>query len=190
MKPAAQVRIEKLLESCAKVEHGRRARYMAGCRCLECRAANSRYQAELGRRHAAGDVNPVVSAEPARAHLLALRKLNVGYKAAADAAGVTRGIVLGIATGRRKQCRQSTLNALLAVDAGARSGGALVGAGPTWRLLNELIDRGYTKAWIAQQLGCKMPALQIHKDWITAETAAKVERFYNLLNSGKIRRAS
>jgi len=190
MDPTAQVRIAKLLESCAKVEHGRRARYMAGCRCLQCRAANSRYQSELDRRQTAGDVNPVISAEPARAHLLALRKLNVGYKAAADAAGVTRGIVLGIASGRRKQCRQSTVNALLAVDTGARSGGALVGAGPTWKLLNELIGRGYTRAWLAQQLGAAKPALQIHKDWITAETEAKVERFYTLLNAGKIRRAS
>lgn len=190
MDPAAQVRIEKLKHACANVPHGRRARYMAGCRCLRCRAANSRYQSDLDRRHAAGDTNPLVSAEPARVHLLALRAANVGYKSAADAAGVARTIIGGIVTGRRTQCRKSTLEAILAVDAGARSGGALVAAGPTWNLLNELIGRGYTRAWLAQQLGAKTPALQIRKDWITAETEARVQRLYNLLNAGKIRRVS
>lgn len=187
---ATQARIEKLQAACANAPHGRRARYVAGCRCLLCRAANSRYQVELDRRHAAGDTNPLVSAEPARLHLLALSAKNVGYKSAADAAGVSRSGCRGIVSGRRKQCRKSTLEAILAVDAGARSGGALVAAGPTWKLLHELIGRGYTRAWIAQQLGAKKPALQIHKGWITAETEARVRRLYNLLNAGKIRRAS
>lgn len=190
MDHVSQLRIEKLRASCAEVPHGRRARYMAGCRCLLCRAANSQYQVEIDCRLAVGDVNPLVPAEPARVLLLALRKSNVGYKAAADAAGVSRGIVLGIANGKRRNCRLSTLKALLGVDAGARSGGALVSAAPTWRLLNELIERGYTRAWIAQQLGAKKPALQIHRGWITAETEARVRRLYNLLNAGKIRRAS
>lgn len=30
-------------------EHGTRSRYVGGCRCIECRAANARYAAELGR---------------------------------------------------------------------------------------------------------------------------------------------
>lgn len=187
---ATAIRIEKLKAGRVASPHGTRSRYMLGCRCLLCRSANSRYQCDLDRRHAAGDVNPIVDAHSVREHLLRLRRQGVGYKAAADAAGVARTIVAGILSSERSKCRLSTLNAVLSVDKGALSGGAVIPAGGTWRILNELINRGYTKSWLAKQLGSKSetPALQIRKDKVTASTAMRVEQLYGRLNAGKIRR--
>lgn len=46
-------------------EHGTRARYRAGCRCLPCRAANAAYDAWLYQQHKIGK-RPLGAAVPAR----------------------------------------------------------------------------------------------------------------------------
>lgn len=133
--------------------HGDRVRYVLGCRCLPCRAANSRY--ETGRLAARknGDWNGVVSSLAARNHLRKLRRRGVGLRAVADVTGVSRTILQGIAAGTRAQCRKRTETAILAVDSGARSGGSIVPAGRTWRILRLLLadftveDDGLAQDW-------------------------------------------
>jgi len=73
--------------------HGTRLKYMGGCKCMLCRAANSRYEAERGVARKNGDWNGIVDARAARRHILKLSKAGVGYKSVADAASVAHTVV-------------------------------------------------------------------------------------------------
>jgi hypothetical protein len=175
----------------AQRPHGTRARYMGGdCRCLLCRAANSRYECDRRRRRAEGDWSGIVPASRARTHMRQLSRIGVGRNSVAAAADVSRTILAHIRSGRRRKIRASTERKILAVDAQARADGALVPAGPTWRLLDNLIESGYTKTQIAAWLGSrtKFPALHFPRTWIEARTASNVERLVRLLEAGKLRR--
>lgn len=113
----------------------------------------------------------------------------MGYKSVADAASVARTIAAGIRSGRRRRIRRDTEARILAVTAEAYADGARVPAGPTWRLLDELIGRGYTRGQIALWLGCKTPALQIKRGGkILAATAARVRKVYGAIEAGRLRR--
>jgi hypothetical protein len=76
------------------------------------------------------------------------------------------------------------------VDRTAVADRALVSGGRTWALLNELLAAGYTKTFLAKQLGsrAKAPSLQIQADRITALTASKVERPYRRIQEGRVSR--
>jgi hypothetical protein len=78
---------------------GTYAAYVMGCRCDECRSASSRYQREAAKRKANGDFRGVVSADRARAHILALSAAGVGKVIVADEARVNRNIIHAIRVG-------------------------------------------------------------------------------------------
>lgn len=172
--------------------HGTRARYVAGrCRCMLCRAANSRYS--VYRDHArrqAGDERQIVSAARARAHIVTLSKKGVGYKTVADVANVAETIVFAIRSGRRKQVRKNTATAILSVTAALIADRALVDAGPTWEIIRGLIEDGYSKTQLAAWLGskAKVPALQIGALKCTAAMALRVEKLAAEIAAGKRRR--
>ena len=181
-------RFEDVKAAAARRPHGARPRYVAGCRCLLCRAANSRYSCERDRaRRSEGDRRELVSTARVLAHLRELSKAGVGYKSAADAAGVGRTTVQAIVSGRQSRCRMNVERALLGVTAEAVAGGALIEAGPTWKLIDELVDRGFSKRQIARWCGWAN-AIQLKRDRIKAASAARVRRMYELLNQGKLRR--
>jgi hypothetical protein len=138
----------------------------------------------------AGDHRGLVSAQEARDHILALGKKGVGYKSVAAVASVAVSIVQKIRTGERKQIRASTRKAILEVDRSAIADHALVPDGSTWRIIDELLDGGYTRTWIASPLGSKgkIPSLQLATDFITARSASRVERLYRMIQSGRISR--
>lgn len=163
--------------------HGVRVRYILGCRCLLCRAANSRYETERAAARKNGDWNGLVSADAARAHMRKLSRRGVGRRAVGAVTGIADSILAGIVTGKRKNCRKRTETAILAVDVGARSDASIVPAGKTWTILRRLLAEGYTKTELARRLGskAKVPSLQIRTDFVLASTAAKVERLYNRL---------
>lgn len=165
----------------ARRGHGTHVTYVAGCRCLACRAAHSRYESERLRARRSGDWNGLVDARAARVHLAKLSRRGVGRRAVADAAGVPPSTLRAIRVGEKTKIRKRTEARILAVDAGARSGGSLVPAGPTWRRIERLLAEGFTKTELARRLGstAKTPSLQIRKDFVTARTAADVERLYN-----------
>ena len=184
-------KFEQMKENCKTKKCGTRAKYRSGCKCVPCRAANSRYNSERERlRNEEGDTRDIVSAHAARQHILQLGKKGVGYKQVAAAAGVATSIVFAIRRGKRERIRQNTERSILAVDTSVRGDAALVPAGPTWKILNELLENGFTKTQLGAWLGskAKIPTLQVRTDFVMAKTAMKVERLRNLLEAGKLRR--
>lgn len=148
------------------------------------------YHAHL-RKDSSGDVcgrcrarlvwNGLVPAAGVRAHLKKLSRHGVGYKSVAAAADVSRTTLMEILAGRKHQLRAQAARRVLAVDRQAFAGGALVPARPTWVLVRRLLAEGFTKAEIARRLGRRTPALQIRRTFVTARTAANIERLYHLV---------
>ncbi|MCL5743767.1 MAG: hypothetical protein M1541_07545, partial [Acidobacteria bacterium] len=157
------------------------------CKCMLCRASNSRYEAACAVRRREGITNRYVSAEAARAHLERLSTMGVGYKSVADSAGVARSIVSAIKYGWRRQIREETERRILSVDACAIADRALVSAGPTWQLIDELLRDGYTKQQLARWMGYPR-TLQFRRTSVTALTASRVERLYRLIRDGRLAR--
>ncbi len=110
--------------------HGTRLKYMGGCKCMLCRAANSRYETERAVARKNGDWNGIVDARAARRHILKLSKAGVGYKSVADAASVAHSVVAEIRAGRKLRIRQRTERSILAVTKTAYARGALIDADP------------------------------------------------------------
>lgn len=120
----------------------------------------------------------LVSAERARAHLVALSAQGVGRDAVAAACDVAASSVAAIASGAKTQLRSDTERRILDVDVGAVADHGLVSARPTWKLIRKLLRGGLTRGAIAQRLGSKTPALQLRHDQVLARTALAVERIY------------
>jgi transcriptional regulator with XRE-family HTH domain len=161
--------------------HGTRVKYMGGCKCMLCRAANSRYQTEREAAKKAGDWNGIVEAKRARRHLQRLSLQGVGRRAVADACDVGLTILSEIRTGKRLRIRRRTERAILGVTADAVSGGALVDADPTWKQINKLLEEGFTRAEIARRLGLDSPRIQFNRFEVTARTKMRVDRFYRTI---------
>lgn len=160
-----------------RYRHGTRARYVSGCRCAPCRAANSeyaRYRAKVREE----DWNGLVDAGPARRHLQKLSAAGVGYKTVADACDVGRTTLAEVMAGRKLKLRARTAKSILAVTAASIADHALVDASPLWRRVKELQGEGFSKAELARRLGFKREAIQFGKRRVLARTVQRVERFY------------
>lgn len=151
---------------------------MAGCRCLKCRMANTNYETRRAAAQRRGEWNGLVDAAPVRAHLRKLSRAGVGYKAAAEAASVGKTAVAEILSGKKQRLRAQSAKRLLAVTPAARADHSTVPAARTWRLLEQLLDEGFTKARIARELGMKMPSLQIGRKRVLARTQLAVEKLW------------
>lgn len=161
---------------------GTRVRYYAGCRCADCRAANSAYERERIEARKRGEHNGLVSADRARAHLLKLSKRGVGRKTAADAAKVAPSIVSKIVDGQRTQIRAQTERRILAVTEATAADGSRRSARATWRMLDELIAAGYSKARLGSEiLGRPVCSLQISRRSVEVKTEARVRAVYERL---------
>jgi len=158
--------------------HGTRLKYLGGCRCLPCRAANARYESHRIRARRAGDWNGLISAGRARRHLLALSRSGVGRRTVAEISGVPQSIVHQIKLGRRRRIRARTERRIFLVNSRAMNQARLVPAHRTWRMIARLLDEGFSKAEIARRLGYRTAALQLRRTHITARTALRIERFY------------
>lgn len=166
--------------------HGDRLKYKAGCRCTPCRAANSRYETERAQIRKRRGPNNIVSAGRTRQRLQALSRKGIGTRTIADATGVGRTILTGIKTGKRKNVRRYTEQAVLALrPADILPDSALVDAQPTWTRINWLLKEGFTKRELAKRLGYKSPALQINRDTVTAKTELRIKLFYKAIRAGE-----
>lgn len=165
--------------------HGTRLRYMAGCKCTPCRAANSRYETMRSAARKKGNWNGIVPARKARKHILKLSRLGIGYKTVADIAGLAGSTVFKVRSGERKNLRAESERAILAIDEKALPDSALVSAKTTWIRINWLLNQGFTIKELAKRLGYKTPALQINKKTVTAKTALKVKQFYDRIRLGE-----
>ena len=84
-------------------EHGTRARYVygpdvhgqagRGCRCAPCTQANRQAEDHRARMKLYGRWQPYVDAGPTREHLRALAAAGIGWRRAAQLAGVAPGAV-------------------------------------------------------------------------------------------------
>lgn len=96
-------------------QHGTRAAYSAGCRCDECRAANSTYERARKNPPAGQLATDLVDAGRARKHVLGLIERGLLQGEIARAAGVSGAAISKLATGRVTRIRMSAEDALLAV---------------------------------------------------------------------------
>jgi len=176
-------RLRPASELAASRPHGDRLKYVGGCRCAECRAANAAY--ERMRQHArkAGDWNGIVPAVRARRHLLMLSLRGIGRLAVAAATDLSRTNLAKIRAGRRHNIRARTERKILLVTTAARSDGSLVPSAMLWRRLGELLNEGYTKSFLARELGYVGPALQFSRGKVTARNDADVERLHRKLTT-------
>ncbi|OGF05229.1 MAG: hypothetical protein A2W00_04590 [Candidatus Eisenbacteria bacterium RBG_16_71_46] len=121
-----------------------------------------------------------------RKHLRRLQESGVGINTIAKAVPMSRTRLQEIYHNRgarpdrpdRRKLRRETAERILKVWPDP-PGAALVDAGETWRLLNELLAAGYPKAHVAQALGKKMPALQIQKQCVLARTERAVQALHD-----------
>lgn len=163
--------------------HGDRLRYVGGCRCDDCRAANARYERERIAARRAGDWNGIVPADRARAHLMKLSKAGVGRRAVAAASDVADTVLQDIRTGRKKRIRARTERLILAVGKAQASDHSLTSARRTHKLIAELLEEGYTEAFIADRLGYRARYLQLGAETVTVRNAARVERLHRELTT-------
>lgn len=164
--------------------HGDRLRYIGGCRCDLCRAANTAYERDRKKARLAGDWNGIVSAENARRHIAHLASIGVGRRAIGDATDIADTVLVAIKSGDKQNIRARTERLILAVTAEVAADHALVDAAPTWKLIGELLAAGFTKTEISHRLGNKTHALQLGKKQVLVKHAAQMKRIHNeLINS-------
>jgi hypothetical protein len=173
LKPAAVLAVDR--------PHGDRLKYIGGCRCDQCKAANSTYERERLQARKNGQWNGLVPADRARQHMLNLAEKGVGRRAVGAASDVADSILVGIRSGEKKQIRAETERKILAVTIEAASDRALIPAKPTWVLINKMLKWGHTKAELAKRLGYESPALQINKKTVTVRNAFEVRQLYSKL---------
>jgi hypothetical protein len=114
----------------------------------------------------------------------------VGRNSVAEASGISRSLVHGIASGAVRQVRARTERALLAVDESCRADGALVPAAPAWRQIRRLLSAGWSCAAIARALGNATPALQVSRNAVRLKTADRLERLADRVEGQRAPRAA
>lgn len=163
--------------------HGDRLRYVAGCRCDDCRAGNAAYERMRIAARAAGDWNGLVPADRARAHVLALSRKGVGRRAIAAASDVGETCLVAIRSGRKRRIRARTERAILAVTTAVAFDHALVPAVATWRRIRALLEEGYTERFLSKQLGYKGHYLQFGRKMVTVRNAYQVDQLHRRLTA-------
>lgn len=161
--------------------HGDRLRYMAGCRCTECRRANSRYECDRLKARKNGDWNGLVPADTERRHILKLSRRGIGRRAVSIAADVSENLICAIKSKRKKQIRARSERRILSVTNADACDHSFVPARRTWKLLRMLKIEGYKTAQLARQLGYVHPAIQFRKTRVLVRTAFRVDRLYRQL---------
>ena len=124
----------------------------------------------------------MVGSEAAAAHLKALSREDVGYRAVSDCTGIEPRVIQKIRNGTKAWIRMSTEQRILAVTKAAGSAGATTPAGPTLRLVEAMLRAGYTREAIAEAMGYQTLKLQwLRRKRITVATKVRVEAVYQRL---------
>lgn len=166
----------------ARHTHGTHAAYVLDrCRCRPCRDATRDYENARVRDRLYGR-DAYTDATPARDHIRGLMANGVGLKRIAAISGVSNGaltkLVYGV-NGRppSRRIRPDTATKILAVTEDHRATGANVDAYDTWQRIHALIALGYTRTWIAAQIGQRGP-LQLGEFLVTERHARAIRDLY------------
>lgn len=178
-------KIEELKERGKGKPCGTRTKYVSGCRCSECRSANTRYATERNSQIVREKWDGFVDAELARLHLKALSRKGIGSRTVCEYTGIGRTTVTEIKMGRRKKARKSVIDAILAVNQSCFSGGTLLSAKSAWRDIDWLLSEGFTEAELSKRLGYKTRKLQFKKNRITGRNKVKIQRLVGKLRLGE-----
>lgn len=116
---------------------------------------------------------------PVAEHVRALSAKGVGYKAVADAAGVSFSLVREILSGDLAAVSAERAARILAVDEGAMADGAVVDGTATRRRIDYLLSEGWTRREISARIGNDGTSLQIRRN-VRASTELKIVRLVRL----------
>lgn len=172
-------------ELAAERPHGDRLKYMSGCRCVPCRAANSRYETERSAARRRGEWNGFIDASEASRHLQRLSDKGIGRDTVNDLTGIAVSTIDKVRTGKQAHIRAMNAKAILSISPDlVITDAQLVSAKPAWTMIKWMLREGFSKAEISRRLGNKTGALQLNKHLITARNAAKIQKLYNTLRAG------
>lgn len=132
--------------------------------------------------------NGLVSAAPARAHLIALSRKGIGRLTVSGACDVAHSLLAEVYGGKATRIRQQTLRRILSVDEGCRTEGNRVPARPTRLLVEKILAKGFTQTWLSRQLGCAVYVFSKdswNKRHVSAGRAAAVEKLWRQVKAGK-----
>jgi hypothetical protein len=101
----------------------------------------------------------------------------------AEKTGVSQTIIAEIKSDTTRRIRKDTERKILSVSIKSAKDGAYIDAKPTWTLIRKLLKEGFTKKELAKRIGLGN-SIQLGKERVTAKSAAKVRRFYNLIAYG------
>lgn len=168
--------------------HGTRSSYVRGCKCADCRAANTRY-AKLAKYRSDKGISTLVDAAPVKAHLAQLRAAGVGKRTIAQRAGVAQTVVnrlIGIDHSKpARRVHPDTAAKLLAVTAEAVADGQVIDGTGTMRRAQALVAIGWTQADLAARIGWTLGNFNglVHgRRDVTVGTARLVADLYDRLS--------
>jgi superfamily II DNA or RNA helicase len=166
--------------------HGTRTGYVKGCRCRPCTEANrNAHRAREVRARQGGPSTDLVPASRSRGQLRILEGQGAARKALARAADLNVKTIVEILDGSKARIQPDTERTILALTIqqvrAANAPGTVVSAAATWELVDDIVRRGWSKAWIARELGVG-PALQLGSSQITAGNAARIEALHRRLS--------
>lgn len=149
------------------------------CRCSDCQEARRAYD----RRRRLDPKPAYVSAARARAHVEELRAAGIGVKTIARRSGVSvtapGKLIWGVPSDGRppsKRIRRETEQKILAVTARDAADGGRVDATRTWQVVEQLLERGWTRVAIARAIGQERgQGLQIGRTRVLRSTAERIE---------------
>jgi hypothetical protein len=168
-------------------EHGTRAKYVVEkCRCEPCTKANRDYalQRDRHKRRVAFGIEEhqpaFIDATEARDHLRWLSKVGIGKRRVSQITGISVSAIEELRKGNRTKCRPKTAAKILGVGRSKASDGAFIDAKQTWRLINDLLEHGWTKEAIAKAIGSKAqrPSLQLQPNRVRAKSARAIEQLH------------
>lgn len=166
--------------------HGTRLKYLGGCRCVPCRAANSRYSVFRSKLNKQGKSNPIIDANNVKQRLALLSQHGIGLRSVADITDISRSVLQKIKNGERLGIRKQNAQKVLNIEPTAIiHGNQIISAKTTWKQIRWLLSEGFTQGALAKRLGYKTPNLQINKKNIKTATALKVEKLYNQMRLGE-----
>lgn len=150
--------------------HGQRTTYVLDkCRCEPCTEAARVYEVQRRRDRLYGIDAGLVDAQPVRDHLAVLSNAGIGYRHAADLAGVSRTAVQTIlyhhssrpGAGPAKRVKAATAQRILSVQPSLTTlaGGATTDSRGAARRLQALVARGWSQRRLTTETGVSMSTI-------------------------------